>query len=637
MSTGRASQEMILLPRPRLMDVIGGSFELPDRGSLEFIGLPQGEIHLLADPVMTALNDLDRVGWNINPEVLSDSDPALSGKKSGIRLRRIDDPEMHRQGYHLVISGEGIDLSAATNAGLFYGAQTRAQILHQAPPTLPRLRIEDRPDFPNRGVMLDISRDKVPTMDTLFSLVDLLSSMKINQFQLYTEHTFAYQKHPAVWADASPITAAEIQALDQYCRQRFIELVPNQNSFGHMHRWLVHPNYNHLAECPRGCDTAWGYLDEPFSLSPAVPETTEFISGLYDELLPNFSSSQFNVGCDETFDLGQGRSKALVARRGAGRVYLDFLLKIYELVRSHGRAMQFWGDIVRSHPDLVPELPDDLVALEWGYEAYHFFDRYGALFARSKVPFYVCPGTSSWNSVAGRTNNAMANLLNAAENGLKHGAAGYLNTDWGDNGHWQPLPVSYLGYAYGAAVSWALEANRDVDVQAALNAFAFRDSAGAAGKISYDLGNVYESTKVQLPNKTVLFRVLQDEPAEILALVCPDGDTESVIKQFRTTEAIVDGIASSIPEITVPAGDSVLVQNELSWVSDMLRHACHRTIWALQRAQGNEDRAQLRKLQAEAEDLITGHENIWHARNRPGGFKDSEARLIKMAAAYHQR
>ena len=243
--------------------------------------------------------------------------------------------------------------------------------------------------------MLDISRDKVPAMDTLFELIDLLASWKINQFQLYTEHTFAYRDHRVVWAEASPVTGEQILALDAYCRQRFVELVPNQNSFGHMHRWLKHDQYRHLAECPQDCETDPAHFDQPFSLSPADPGSLALVSGLYDELLPHFSSRQFNVGCDETFDLGLGRSKALVAEQGAGRVYLDFLLEIYQQVKARGYTMQFWGDIIRDYPELVGQLPRDTVALEWGYEADHKFDDFGAIFARSGIPFYVCPGTSS--------------------------------------------------------------------------------------------------------------------------------------------------------------------------------------------------------------------------------------------------
>ena len=229
------------------------------------------------------------------------------------------------------------------------------------------------------------------------------------------------------------------------------------------------------------------------------------MTSLYDELLPHFSSRMINVGCDETFDLGVGRSRVECERRGKGRVYLDFLLKIYEATQSRGHQMQFWGDIVMEHPELVTELPQDLIALEWGYEAKHPFDDHGAKFAQAGLQFYVCPGTSSWNSIAGRTHNALGNLLNAAENGLKHGASGYLITDWGDNGHWQVLPVSYLGFAAGAAYAWALEANRALDVARAVSQHAFQDSTGSLGRAAYDLGNVYRSVGVEPHNSSEIF------------------------------------------------------------------------------------------------------------------------------------
>ena len=269
---------------------------------------------------------------------------------------------------------------------------TLTQILDQCGGDLPTLRVTDWPDFPNRGLMLDISRDKVPTMETLYALVDLLASWKINQLQLYTEHTFAYQNHPEVWADASPMTGEEILALDAYCQARFVELVPNQNSFGHMHRWFEHERYLPLAEAPEGSMTPWGFFYEgPFSLAPTEPASLELVRELFDELLPHFSSPQFNVGCDETFDVGQGRSKEVVEEKGEGRVYLDFLLKIYREVKARRRTMQFWGDIIVHHPDLVAELPRDCIALEWGYDAQHPFNEHGAIFANSGIPFYVCP------------------------------------------------------------------------------------------------------------------------------------------------------------------------------------------------------------------------------------------------------
>lgn len=263
-----------------------------------------------------------------------------------------------------------IDIAARNAAGVFYGVCTIIQLLATSDgPRLPTLSIRHWPDFRVRGVMLDVSRDKVPTTDTLRDLIDLLAAWKINHLQLYTEHTFACRNHPEIWAAASPLTGEEILDLDAYCRERFIELVPNQNCFGHMRRWLSHPRYAPLAETLGDFEVPWGRCRGPFSLCPVDPGSLKLIQSLLDELLPHFSSRLCNAGCDETFDLGQGRSREDCVRKGKGRVYLDFLRDIARETHARGHTLQFWGDIVLQHPELIPELPRDSIALVWRNEA----------------------------------------------------------------------------------------------------------------------------------------------------------------------------------------------------------------------------------------------------------------------------
>ena len=161
------------------------------------------------------------------------------------------DPSLAPQGYLLSIDDSGVELAGADDAGLFYGEATLAQLLRLYDGSIPIGVIRDHPDFEVRGVMLDISRDKVPTTETLYALIERLAALKINQVQLYSEHTFAYRNHPEVHRAASPFTADEILELDAFCRARYVELVPNQNCLGHMNRWLVHdalPAARHRAE-----------------------------------------------------------------------------------------------------------------------------------------------------------------------------------------------------------------------------------------------------------------------------------------------------------------------------------------------------------------------------------------------------
>ncbi len=616
------STNLLLLPAPRSLIVSGGTFSLPETALIVLDSAQPQELRFAAARLQQALLENAEVRWEIVAGTAAPSDQA------GVTLSVVPGSTRHPQGYQVLVDPAWVHVVASAPAGVFYAVLTLIQIVAQEGRCLPALRISDWPDFPHRGVMLDVSRDKVPTMETLFDLVDLVASWKINQFQLYTEHTFAYRRHPEVWASASPLTGEEILALDAYCRERFVELVPNQNSFGHMRRWLTHDRYRHLAECPHGGDAGWGRPDEPFSLCPEDPGSLELLRGLYDELLPHFTSRQANVGCDETVDLGQGRSRAAVEERGKGRVYLDFLLRIYRVLKAWGYRMQFWADIIMAHPELVGELPRDVIALEWGYEADHPFDSHGAILAASGVPFYVCPGTSSWNSVAGRTADALENLRSAAENGLKHGAAGYLITDWGDNGHWQPLPVSYLGFACGAAVSWAYEANREQDVARLIGVHAFRDSTGITGGIACDLGNAHQATGLFFPNATSLFRILQADPAQIRAY---RGLSEDGLRQAL---AHIDQVMSRLSEVEMQRPDADLIRREYGWVADMLRHACWRGLWALGQREPSEEITLRQRLASAADQLLVEHETIWLARNRPGGFGDSQGRLLKMRRDY---
>ncbi|HWI65016.1 MAG TPA: family 20 glycosylhydrolase [Symbiobacteriaceae bacterium] len=525
----------------------------------------------------------------------------------------------HPQGYGLTVGEGRISIAAATAEGAAYGLATLGQILAGCGRQVQEVVIEDWPDFGRRGVMLDISRGKVPTMATLEKFVDLLADMKVNEFQLYTEHTYAYRNHREVWQNYSPMTGEEILQLDRYCKERFIDLVPNQNSFGHMHPWLIHEKYSHLAEAPDGFDTPWGARHEgPFSFCPGDPGVTELLSEMYDELLPHFTSPYFNVGCDETWDVGQGRSKEAVEKFGEHRVYVDQLLRIYEQVKARGRTMMFWGDIIMKAPEYVAELPKDIIALEWGYEAEHPFDDHGAHFAKAGIPFYVCPGTSTWNSLVGRTENALGNLRNAAENGLKHGAIGYLNTMWGDRGHQDYQPVAYLPLAYGAGVSWAVSANRDADVRPFLNKLVFGDRSEWIGQVLHQLGNVYKVGGFEPPNGTALCGVLHYglTHKRMTGMVIPTFDVAAAEKAIHEAVAGLD-------EVELTCADGPLVLRELRNSVRLMLHMCQYIRMVQARLAGNPfTPAQIGDLARDLEAIVAEHRDLWLARNRVGGLEE---------------
>ena len=367
------------------------------------------------------------------------------------------------------------------------------------------------------GFMLDVSRDKVPTMTTLKWLVDLLAKLGYNEFQLYTEHAFAYSRHRTVWEKASPLTAAEVRELDAYCFARGIRLMPNQNSFGHLERWFRHPAYLPLAEKTNGVYTVAGHpslQNRPsMALAPNNPNSLEFLDGLYAELLPNFAHADvLNVGCDETWDIFdvEGRSASRVREIGVARVYLEHLLGVRSLAAKRGFRIAYWADMALFFPEILPKLPKDAIALFWGYgdekESPGLTAEYAGSAAALKaagLDVTVCPSTRTFGRWFSTTERTCGNIALMNRIAREHGCRGLMLTSWGDGGHRNPLLAEVPGIVFAAALAKGREPDEDalfaeVDaalgcrVGAALKALGRIDerSADAAAKIRAALADV---------------------------------------------------------------------------------------------------------------------------------------------------
>jgi hexosaminidase len=537
-------------------------------------------------------------------------------EKGDILLTIELDESLKSENYIIDCKKDMLVVKAGDETGAFYGLQTLSQVIQSEGACFKGFKIEDGPDFSNRGIMLDISRTKVPTMDTLYKIVDMMASVKLNQLQLYTEHTFAFSGHERVWAEASPMTSEEILLLDAYCKERYIELVPNLNSFGHMERWLKYDEYKHMAECPDGSVNPWGGKSACGSVLKPNQNSLNFIDSLYREMVPNFSSKYLNIGCDETWELGQGWSKKLAEEKGSTRIYLDFLLKITELVRKYNKRIQFWGDIIIKEPELVKELPKDIIALEWGYKADHPYSDHCRLFKESGVPFYVCPGTSSWNSITGRVNNCLANIENAAKNGLKNGAIGLLNTDWGDGGHHQYLPISYIGYFAGAAYSWNFKKNRESDIAEAVSRLAVGDESNTIGQLLFEFGNVYLTfAKTQQVNNNTFSHLARCDMQKHNCENITKTELKNALKAFAKIKTKLDAAKNSSEEVA-------LVKAEFSNSIAMATLAVKKGLYIKDKSTFDKS-----ELLAEAAIVVGNHQKLWLQRNRIGGLQESSDKL----------
>lgn len=510
------------------------------------------------------------------------------------------------QGYKLQINVGSIQLSASDSAGLFYGRQTLNEIYEQyADSPVPCCRIVDWPDLSSRGYMLDVSRDRVPTMAHLFHLVDALAAFRYNQLQLYTEHTFAYSRHKQVWSNASPLTPAEIRELDGYCRERHIELVANQNSFGHMERWLKHDAYKHLAECPEGFrHPVSGEWRPQGSVIRPDAQSLEFLDGLYSELLPNFSSRKFNIGGDEPWELGEGASAARVSEEGKHKVYAGFLAQVCKLATQQGAEPMCWADVLLEAPSSIENLPDAIRPVIWGYEVEHPFEAQCAMLAALGREFYVAPGDSTWTSFTGRLPTMLANVRSAAWSGKSYGATGLLMTHWGDGGHPQTWPVSLPGIVWAGLCSWNVDAE-EASLKAGLRSL-LSDGNGVLVETLLESGKLDASLNIPLVNRSYLAHVSQLSSAKREAF------------QPKPSKTALLNMISNCQELIEALNGAKLGAKDASYLIDELKIALRMNKYVASRSLGRKD-----VEHAELRDLYT---KCWHYRSRIGGLGDSLAK-----------
>lgn len=517
------------------------------------------------------------------------------------------------EAYQIVTTHAGFSLQAASEVGLFRGLSSLTQALGHSVTSntaLPYLTINDQPDIAERGVMLDISRCKVPSLVTLKRLIDQFSALKYNQLQLYTEHTFAFLNHETVWSQASPYNAADILEIKAYCNDRYIELVPNLNCFGHFERWLRHPQYKTFAECPEGFvhPLTGTTIDIGSTLKPNK-QSLGLIDELHAEMLPLFDSDYFNIGGDEPWELGEGWSKGRCNTLGKTAVYVDFIQKIQKLVEKRDRTMMFWSDIVLKEPSSLKKLSKDLIALNWGYEGNHPFKRESETVANQNIPFYVCPGTSSWNSLTGRIDNARRNLRSAARNGIKFGAKGYLVTDWGDHGHHQYLPFSYPGFALGACESWNHSGSNRIDLSHMVNNMFMDGHNPRASGLLIKIGQTLALAPSSIRNATI-FNYLLFSPLQAEASVT----SKITDRELSACESQLADIQSELASLNEPDN---IAKAEMDNAISLSIHAIQR----LQLVRGAQLSTphMLKSLKASSQQ----HRKLWLARNRPGGLAES--------------
>lgn len=369
------------------------------------------------------------------------------------------------EGYRLVVRENSVTLHGDGAEGAFYGIQTLRQLIKANGLSIPCCEIDDAPDFAYRGYYHDISRGRVCKLETLKKVVDMLSYFKVNSYQLYIEAAFTFKELEGITDSDNALTPEEILELDDYCYNRFVDLVPSLSTFGHLFTLLQSEKYCDISELGHHKMTRNYWLERQWHHTVDVynPRTIEVIGSMLEQYIPLFRSKYFNICCDETLDLCSGKN----AGKDKSEAYFHHLDKLIRIIKSHSRIPMIWGDECMAKPEMAKErVPGDTVILNWCYHK-HVNEWIPKFYSDLGFTQVVCPGTSGWDNFVENIDISTGNIAEFAAHAKKYGALGMLNTCWGDFGHVCSFKCNMYGVLFGAQKSWNVDAMTDTEFEKA--------------------------------------------------------------------------------------------------------------------------------------------------------------------------
>jgi len=279
------------------------------------------------------------------------------------------------ESYLLEVTPEGAKLTAPTPLGTMHGLQTFLQLVEVSPEgfDVPAVKINDRPRFPLRGLMIDSGRHFIP-LDVLRKNLDGLEAVKMNVFHWHLSENQGFRveskKFPKLHelgSDHLYYTQDEVRDLIAYARDRGIRVVPEFDMPGHSTAWFV--GYPELASGPGPyqIERRWGVFDP--AMDPTNEKTYKFLDELVAEMAKLFPDHFFHIGGDEVngkqWDANariQEFKKAHDLKDNAA-LQSHFSKKVQAIVTKHGKAVVGWDEV------FVPGVPKEVVIQSWRGQA----------------------------------------------------------------------------------------------------------------------------------------------------------------------------------------------------------------------------------------------------------------------------
>jgi hypothetical protein len=485
----RAAEHKPLLPHPQQIQYGSGYARVRDLG----IGLPAEpttEDWFTANTLSACLSER-----SVNPIPISEGDAtermivlSRTGPVDALPVPGEQPGPNSREAYSLKVNPHqeeyGIEIRAASTAGLFYGAQTMCQLVegYAAEAVFPEVEIHDWPSLAYRGTMVDMSHGPLLTVEEIKRQLDFLAGWKTNQYYFYNEASVQLDGYPLL-NPGGRFTKDGVRQIIAYARERHIDVIPCLELYGHLHDLFRLEKYSDLADLPHGTE-----------FDPSNPKVMVLLSDWVGQFAGLFPSPFVHVGFDETFQIEIAAQHSGVSARPA-QLFVAQLDNVTRLFKQHGKTVMAWGDTMVKYPEIVTKLPPGLLAVAWEYDPgpeEHYQHWLGSLVAHH-VPHLIASGVMSWNQIAPDFLRSFENIDTFLAAGRKSRALGIVNTIWTDDAQ-TLVRMSWPGMAYGAAAGWQ---STPMDRKAFFSEFAtldrtpsFLDPASVAPEVAAALDDI---------------------------------------------------------------------------------------------------------------------------------------------------
>lgn len=341
------AQTLGIIPQPESVHASSATYTVPGKVKIEVSDSPDGRN--VADFLATFLK-----ARGVSAKIASkDTDAPIHLLLGG------QDTSIGSEGYHLTVADSGITISASEGAGLFYGLQTLEQLFPAKPGAalvIPQVQITDKPEYPWRGFMLDVSRHYFP-VSFVEQLIDVAASYKLNTFHWHLVDDQGWRieikkyprltqvgscgdyDHPLGTAPCRFYTQKEIKEVVDYAKLRHVRVIPEIEMPGHSGAALA--AYPELA-----CKPISGEVYCP------TEETFKFLENVLNEVMDLFPDADIHAGGDEVSPAAWNASPVAQAvmqqnhLSNAGELQRWFDQRIEAYLEQHGRRVIGWDEVV---------------------------------------------------------------------------------------------------------------------------------------------------------------------------------------------------------------------------------------------------------------------------------------------------